>query len=291
VDGFDVTLAGDGQVAIDLLKKSKPDAVLLDLMLPQVNGIEVVKFIRADDKLKKLPVIIFTNAYLGNMVQAAWKAGADKCLTKAICKPSQVVQLVRATIEERGAHAGTRKSKAAKPHSAGKGGSDEDDFRRRFLVDSPQILSVVRTRLQAVVKSETDTAYLHWLEERSNLLKEMYHVLHSLTGKAGAAGFGQVAQLSSALEAMLQELADTPQNTSSSVLRTFAHAVDFLALILSGATPAALNEHEKPVALLVDDEVFSRRAVISGLEKVGLSYVSMSSPAEALESESANRVA
>ena len=63
----------------------------------------------------------------------------------------------------------------------------------------------VRQRLQAVVKSEADAAYLRWLEERAQLLREMYRTLHSLTGKAGVAGFKQVAQLSSALEAFAPE--------------------------------------------------------------------------------------
>lgn len=87
LEGFAVELAGDGATAMESLKSRRPDVVLLDLQLPQVNGIEVLKFIRATPQLQTLPVIVFTNAYLGNLVQSAWKAGANKCLTKAICTP------------------------------------------------------------------------------------------------------------------------------------------------------------------------------------------------------------
>ena len=68
---FSVELAGDGGVAMDSLRARWPDIVLLDLQLPQINGIEVLKFVRATPELKTLPVIVFTNAYLGNLVQSA----------------------------------------------------------------------------------------------------------------------------------------------------------------------------------------------------------------------------
>src|SRR5258706_16052088 len=74
--GFQVECAGDGESAIATLKKSRPDAVLLDLILPKIHGIEVLRFIRAEPALKTLPVIVFSNAYLASMIKAAWQAGA-----------------------------------------------------------------------------------------------------------------------------------------------------------------------------------------------------------------------
>ena len=159
----------------------------------------------------------------------------------------------------------------------------QSEIRRQFVQSSPQLLVEVRQRLQAVVKSEADVAYLRWLEERAHLLQEMYRTLHSLTGKAGLAGFKQVAQLSSALEAFLRELHQAPQNANSSSLRTFAHAMDFLARLLEIEGQAVAEHTGTPLALIVDDEVFSRRSIISGLEKAGLAYVSLENPLEALE--------
>jgi len=135
----------------------------------------------------------------------------------------------------------------------------------------------------AVVKSEADAAYLRWLEERAQLLSEMYRTLHSLTGKAGVAGFRQCVQFSSALEAFLRELHQAPQNANSSSLRTFAHAVDLLARLLEAEGRTDHDSSVVPLALIVDDEVFSRRSIISGLEKAGIAYVSLENPVEALE--------
>lgn len=293
---FSVELAGDGSTAMESLKARRPDLVLLDLQLPQVNGIEVLKFIRATPELRTLPVIVFTNAYLGNMVQSAWKAGANKCLTKAICTPRQVVDVVRHTLAELAAKAAGEVSVSAAPvvpepvrvaPPAPAETEREDAFqgeiRRQFMQTSPHMLVEVRQRLQAVVKSEADAAYLRWLEERAQLLREMYRTLHSLTGKAGLAGFKQVAQLSSALEAFLRELTEAPQNANSSSLRTFAHAMDFLSRLLEAESNAENESTATPLALIVDDEVFSRRSIISGLEKAGIAYVSLDNPVEALE--------
>lgn len=294
---FVVELAGDGATAIESLKARRPDIVLLDLLLPQVNGIEVLKFVRSTPGLQTLPVVVFTNSYLGDLVQSAWKAGANKCLTKAICTPRQVVGVVCATLTETATKPASSAEKPAEPAAprtqpatssapvaeTGPDSTMEHEMRRQFVSSSPQLLAEVRQRLQAVVKSEADAAYLRWLEERAQLLSEMYRTLHSLTGKAGVAGFRQCAQFSSALEAFLRELHQAPQNANSSSLRTFAHAVDLLARLLEAESR---NDHDSsvvPLALIVDDEVFSRRSIISGLEKAGIAYVSLENPVEALE--------
>lgn len=298
LEGFAVELAGDGGTAMESLKSRRPDVVLLDLQLPQVNGIEVLKFIRATPQLETLPVIVFTNAYLGNLVQSAWKAGANKCLTKAICTPRQVVDVVRLTLSgveaKNSPNPGeilalplseppAESSPLLTPAESERDAAFQGEVRRSFIHASPQMLVDVRQRLQAVVKSEADAAYLRWLEERAQLLREMYRILHSLTGKAGLAGFKQVAQLSSALEAFLRELHEAPQNANSSSLRTFAHAMDFLSRLLEVEGQAEHDPSSLPLALIVDDEVFSRRSIISGLEKAGIAYVSLDNPLEALE--------
>jgi CheY-like chemotaxis protein len=294
---FVVELAGDGATAIESLKARRPDIVLLDLLLPQINGIEVLKFVRSTPGLQTLPVVVFTNSYLGDLVQSAWKAGANKCLTKAICTPRQVVGVVCATLTETAAKPAASAEKLAEPAAprtlpatssvsvadAGPESAMEHEMRRQFVSSSPQLLAEVRQRLQAVVKSEADAAYLRWLEERAQLLGEMYRTLHSLTGKAGVAGFRQCAQFSSALEAFLRELHQAPQNANSSSLRTFAHAVDLLARLLDAEGRTDHDSSVVPLALIVDDEVFSRRSIISGLEKAGIAYVSLENPVEALE--------
>src|ERR1041384_4263767 len=93
--GVETECALDGESAIAILKEKRPDAVLLDLILPKIHGIEVLRFIRGEARLKAIPVIVFSNAYLASMIKAAWQAGASMSLTKANCTPEKLVEAVR----------------------------------------------------------------------------------------------------------------------------------------------------------------------------------------------------
>jgi CheY-like chemotaxis protein len=80
---FRVTLAYDGQEAIDLLEsQSDIDLVLLDLMMPNLSGLDVLARIRSSEKLKHLPCIILTAAGQEAQHQKAMELGATEFLTK-----------------------------------------------------------------------------------------------------------------------------------------------------------------------------------------------------------------
>lgn len=59
--GFTVFTAGNGEAGLELIRKEKPDAVLLDLMLPKMNGFDVLAALKKDDATKNIPVIILSN--------------------------------------------------------------------------------------------------------------------------------------------------------------------------------------------------------------------------------------
>lgn len=97
-EGFKVEAAGDGETALKLLETVRPDLVVVDLMLPKIHGIEVIRQVRARPELQVVPIIVFSNSYLSTMVKAAQKAGATMCLTKADCTPEQLLDVVRKTL-------------------------------------------------------------------------------------------------------------------------------------------------------------------------------------------------
>src|SRR3989442_7851889 len=107
LEGFEVEVANNGLTGLDLAQTFQPDAVILDLMLPKMTGVDFMKKIRAQEGFQKLPVIVFSNTYLTNMVQEAWKAGATKCLSKANCTPKQVIEVVRGQLSNNGKAATT----------------------------------------------------------------------------------------------------------------------------------------------------------------------------------------
>src|SRR5579862_2844904 len=99
VEGFRAETAPDGKIGLELVHSFRPDAVLLDLVLPQLTGLEVMRKIRAEKDFEKLPIIVFSNTYLSKTVQDAWKAGATKCLSKGNCTPRQVIDAVRSALK------------------------------------------------------------------------------------------------------------------------------------------------------------------------------------------------
>ena len=96
--GFQVTLATDGEAGLRAVADCQPDIVILDLMLPKLNGVEVLKRLRATGKARSLPVIVMSNAYMSALVQEARNAGADHCINKASCTPNHLVDLVNRTL-------------------------------------------------------------------------------------------------------------------------------------------------------------------------------------------------
>ena|SRR5258708_172419 len=60
---FEVLTANEGQEGIDKMKANKPDAILLDIIMPKVNGYEFLKLVKGDPNLSKTPILVLTNVY------------------------------------------------------------------------------------------------------------------------------------------------------------------------------------------------------------------------------------
>src|SRR6185503_18012311 len=97
-EGFKVEVAVDGQAGYYRLYEMKPDALVLDLMLPKLNGVDLLKKIRAVREFEKMPVVVFTNAYVANMINEALTAGASAVYNKSTITPRQVIDAVNALI-------------------------------------------------------------------------------------------------------------------------------------------------------------------------------------------------
>ena len=91
--GYEVEVATDGQAGLERIQQSAPDGVLLDLMMPKLNGIALLKLLRALPTGGKMPVLVITNAYLPQMIEEAMAAGATKVLEKGNLTP-QTIQVI-----------------------------------------------------------------------------------------------------------------------------------------------------------------------------------------------------
>lgn len=111
--GYAVEWAPDGLEGIKMVGSIKPDVVLLDLLMPRLDGIEVLKYIRTHPDLKNLPVVVFSNSYMTNLVESAWRNGADQCLMKASTTPAQLFDAVNKAMQKAAARATAMSTPAA----------------------------------------------------------------------------------------------------------------------------------------------------------------------------------
>ncbi|ODT33862.1 response regulator transcription factor [Zeimonas arvi] len=99
-EGFEVEAALDGEAAIDRLRRQLPDLLILDVMLPRLNGFEVLKRVKADPALRALPVIVLTAKGQVQDRRMAEEIGVDGFMTKPFSN-REVVDEVRRLIAER----------------------------------------------------------------------------------------------------------------------------------------------------------------------------------------------
>lgn len=94
-DGYDVVVASDGVEGLDMVRSERPTAVLLDVMMPRMNGLEVLEKIKADPDMKKLPIIMLTNLAGSADAEKALELGAVKYIVKSEQEPKEVVKMVK----------------------------------------------------------------------------------------------------------------------------------------------------------------------------------------------------
>ena len=97
-EGYDVQTAANGKLGLELAEKMKPDIILLDLMMPEMTGDQVLKELRATDWGKDIKVIILTNMGEQEIPPSVRDLGASGVILKADMTPRQVAELVKKTV-------------------------------------------------------------------------------------------------------------------------------------------------------------------------------------------------
>lgn len=287
VEGFNVEVAEDGQTGLERITGFRPDIVLLDLMLPKLNGLDILARVRAMPEFQRLPIIVFSNAYMSTVIDAAWKAGATTVLTKSNTSPKKLTETIHELLAQVEAAPPPPAAPPAKapvagpaPAPAAPAARDDDAFqaeqRRQFLTSIPQFNQGIRDLHQNFLKTEDRTAKIA-------AAGELYRHIHALTGSAGMVGADIIARISAAYEALLKEMHDKPGNINVSTTRTSTQTLFFISALLEKAAQLPHLTSFDPVVLAVDDEEISRRAVAFSIEKAGVRAVICENGAAALE--------
>ena len=262
--GFKVEVTRDFDSTLQALKKAVVDLMVLDLCLPGINVVELIKNIRSEPAMQSLPIIAFSNPYLSNLTRAAVEAGATKFVAKVDNTPEQIIELAR----ELGVSATSR---------VGGGGTIEElDTNQekpasKLLINRPEILAKLRASYQNFTRTERE-------DLRRTALLQMHRQLRLLAGGASALAFQKIAQMSTALEALLIELYTDPVKITPSVVRTVAHSIETMASLVDRAANSQDQAITPPKILAVDDEIISREMVCSALGRAGLQAKSLEDP-------------
>ncbi len=99
-NGFEVEVAENGEEGMIKAKAIKPSIILLDIMMPKVNGIEMLKQLKQDEELKKIPVVILTNLANDAVINDAFNLGVEGYLIKSEINNDKVVEEVKQYINK-----------------------------------------------------------------------------------------------------------------------------------------------------------------------------------------------
>ncbi|TSA57615.1 response regulator [bacterium] len=99
-DGFIVESAEDGMSAIQMAKKNIPDVILLDVIMPVMDGFETLAQIKKEERLKDVPIILLTNLSQKPNIEKGLKMGAVDYIIKAHFTPSEVVDKIRKVLSD-----------------------------------------------------------------------------------------------------------------------------------------------------------------------------------------------
>ncbi len=94
-EGYDIVEAVDGEKGIKSVKDEKPDLVLLDLILPGIDGFEVLTKIKEDTEIAQIPVIILSNLGQKDDIEKGLKMGAADYLIKAHFTPGEIIDKIK----------------------------------------------------------------------------------------------------------------------------------------------------------------------------------------------------
>ena len=170
-EGYQVLLAKDGEEALELARGSGPDLVLLDLMLPKMDGLEVCRQIRSDSKISRLPIIMLTAKTQETDRVVGLEMGADDYIPKPF-SPRELVARVKAVL--RRAHRGSAPT-------VWKCGLLEVDWERR----------IVKLKQKSVALTPKEFDLLHTLVEKEGRVLSREKLLEQVWG------FDQAAEIQS----------------------------------------------------------------------------------------------
>jgi two-component system chemotaxis response regulator CheY len=242
--GLEVEAVTNGAEALRRLDAVRPHLVILDLNMPRLHGIEVLKYIRNSPELATVPVIILSNVCSDEIMREAWAARPTRFFMKRETTPNTVIEEVQALLTQKGTIAQESPPRAAAvPPSA----SD--------ATEKEEILTMEKL---GVVLAQPETP-----EALQEALLNLYQVIQSrLRGCRNGRHSSLATLIGEALERLFEDLYAQPTGATPSSLRALAMGVERLLSLFAadGARPDGLFD---PAMVLLASEDLSVRETLA----------------------------
>jgi len=300
-EGFSVKTARNGEEAIQSAENETPDLVILDWMLPKIDGIGVLKYLRDQPATKETPVIMFSNNFIHIQEQEALKAGASRCIAKASFTCKQMIDVIAELLslkpsavvedftqnQDNKAVAGVEpsgvmmtspniKSARIKPVSNVIANIDfQADVIKQVNELSPEWFKRFRKDMEAL-------AFTKEVCSRTGSLGSISRTAHTMCGHMAMANFTEASQLASGIVALSNILLGSPSKITPSTIRTLAQAMDLTAAMIQRMQPNCRATLNPALVLCVDDAPLQRKLLLASVEKVKLRAVVVEDAAMAL---------
>jgi CheY-like chemotaxis protein len=261
--GFTLKIAATGQQGLEVVPSYRPHALVLDLMLPDVSGLEILQRLRASPDTRELPIIVFTNAFLPGPIKQAQEAGATEVLTKAECSATKLAQRLTELLS---------RSTYNPPASVEEAAAETEvapDPRAAFLEHAKNLEKAIN-RVTLVPGDFSRTVHLS-------------QVLHTVAGVAAADGQATLAWMTSAVEALARDLLERPKNMNPSSVATMAAGTQLVVDWLNGRRPVPEQRPADCAILTVDDDPIVCELVKKALARAQLPCETATDPRAALE--------
>jgi DNA-binding response OmpR family regulator len=95
LDGFDVQVAENGRIGVEKVKEFNPDIILTDILMPELDGFEVIKKVKAEEESKSTPILIMSNLGQEDHIKKGMELGALGYIVKSQYTPSKVVDKIK----------------------------------------------------------------------------------------------------------------------------------------------------------------------------------------------------
>ena len=99
-EGFETVTATNGEDGLLRVVEDRPDLVLLDIMLPKMSGLDVLKKLKEKEEIKDIPIVLLTNLGQDSVIREGFSLGAIGYLIKAAYTPTQIIQEVKKFLRE-----------------------------------------------------------------------------------------------------------------------------------------------------------------------------------------------